>query len=82
MTIELSRIFPLLDSRVIRSLNPSLLTLLYDVYSRYNGKKMTADETLDFIISEVFNLSIDKIKGVEDLISALLNLMGKCARIP
>lgn len=80
--MELSRIFPLLDSRVIRSLNPSLLTLLYDVYSRYNGGKMTADETLDFIISEVFNLSIDKIKGVEDLISALLNLMYQDKMLP
>lgn len=80
--MSLNRIFPMLDIYVLKDLNPAAFEPLYKAYPKYLDKKMTAEETMDFIASRVFNVDISKIKDLEDLITAMLSAIYNDSALP
>lgn len=72
LSFNLGDIFPNLSYSVIENLDRKLLDTLYDAQCRYAPESMGKNASMDFILRNVFHISVDLIHSDVDLLHALL----------
>lgn len=82
VTLNLGNIFPRLSYPILERLPVEYMDKLYQVYHDLKPTVLGDNETCDFILRYIFQISVDLIKEPEDLLKTLLGIHFKNRDIP
>jgi len=74
VSLDLGEIFPELSYPILEKLSADHLDRLYQAYHEANPARMGDNETCDFILRHIFQISADLVKEPEDLLKTMLRI--------
>jgi len=74
VALDLGAIFPELSYPILEKLGVEFLDNLYQTYHEVKPARMGDNETCDFILRHIFQITADLVKGPEDLLKTLLHI--------
>lgn len=82
ITLNLGEVFPNLSYPVLEELPVEYLDKLYQSYHHFKPAPLGNNETCDFILRNIFQISVDLIKAPEDLLRTLLRIHLESKPLP
>lgn len=82
LSFSLTNLFPHLSYTVVNAIDRSDFYILYQAKNKYNPVELGDNETKDFVLRHLFNITPETVKESSDLLLILLRRHYRCQQIP